>query len=182
MRRLGGVLVVTACVATVLAGCSKDPAPPTSTSSSTSSVSVPTGLTPAPSDVPELRDDGSTGTPLPGSTLSLDATSRTSALDRGQRVMALFARRDVSPDQWLNDLSPYLTVNAAQAYRYVDPRNVPPTRITGEVMLTPASTPQLARVSVPTDAGVYLVIMSRTTDSPTWLADRIMPPEGYGDS
>ena len=60
--------------------------------------------------------------------------------------------------------------------------NVPPTKITGTVTLTPASTPLVARVSVPTDAGVYLVIMSRSDDSPTWLADRIMPPEGQGDS
>ena len=57
-----------------------------------------------------------------------------------------------------------------------------PIPLTAPVTLTPASTPLVARVSVPTDAGVYLVIMARTDESPTWLADRIMPPEGQGDS
>ena len=33
-------------------------------------IAVPTGLTPAPTDVPEQHDDGSTGTPMPGSTLT----------------------------------------------------------------------------------------------------------------
>ena len=165
----------------MLVGCSSDPEPPSSTPT-TSPVAVPTGLTPAPNGVPEQHDDGSTGTPLPGSTLVLDQTARTSAIERGQKVMALFARRDVPAAQWLTDLSPYLTGSAAQAYKYVDPKNVPPTQITGKVNLTPASTPLVARVSVPTDAGVYLVIMSRDEQRPTWLADRIMPPEGSGDS
>ena len=96
--------------------------------------------------------------------------------------MTLFARRAVSAARWWNDLVPLMTSRAAQAYKYTDPRNVPPTKITGDVNLTPASTPLVARVSVPTDAGVYLVILSRTDADPTWLAERIMPPEGAGDS
>lgn len=181
MRRLGGVAIVIACTATVLGGCSKPESPPSDSGSSTP-VSVPTGLTPAPTDVPEQHDDGSTGTALPGTSLVLDEAARADAIERGTKVMTLFARRDVSPEQWQRDLAPYLTPAAATAYQYVDPANVPPTKITGKVTLTPASTPQVARVSVPTDAGVYLVIMGRTDESPTWLADRIMPPEGYGDS
>jgi hypothetical protein len=180
--RFGGVLVVTACLAGLLGGCGSNSEPAPTAPLSAASATVPTGLTPAPSTIPEQYDDGSTGTPLPGATLTLDRASRTSALTTGKQVMALFARRNVSADRWINDLSPYLTAQAAQAYQYVDPRNVPPTKITGQVKLTPASTSFVARVSVPTDAGVYLVILSRTDDSPTWLADRIMPPEGSGDS
>ena len=127
-------------------------------------------------------DDGSTGTPVPGSTLALDETSRAEALARGESVMRLFARRDVDAEQWWTDLAPLLTPAAVQAYRYTDPRNVPPTKLTGKAALTPASTPLVARVSVPTDAGVYLVLLARTDQSPQWLADRIMPPEGSGDS
>ncbi|MGL5929309.1 MAG: hypothetical protein ACRCY8_10255 [Dermatophilaceae bacterium] len=140
-------------------------------------MTVPTGLTPAPTGVPEQYDDGRTGAPAPGSTLALHETARTDALDRGRTVMSLFARRTVSAERWRTDLAPYLTTQAALAYQYVDPRNVPPTKVTGTVTLTPASTPLVARVAVPTDAGVYLVILSRTDESPTWLADRIMPPE-----
>jgi len=182
MPRLGGAVVVSVCLAAVLGACSTAPDPAASPSSSTSPVAVPTGLTPAPTDVPQQYDDGSTGTPMPASTLTLDQAARTSALDTGKQVMTLFARRDVSADQWWNDLATYLTPKAAQAYRYTDPRNVPPTKITNSPTLTPASTALVARVSVPTDAGVYLVIMSRAEESPRWLADRIMPPEGSGDS
>lgn len=182
MLRLGGLAVVLACSAAVLAGCSSTPEPPPISPSSSVPVTIPTGLTPAPTGVPEQHDDGSTGSPKPGSTLVLGEAARSSALDRGQKVMELFARRTVSAQQWQADLAPYLTPQAAQAYSHVDPMNVPPTKITGKVTLTPASTPLVARVSVPTDAGVYLVIMARTDESPTWLADRIMPPEGQGDS
>ncbi|MGL5866859.1 MAG: hypothetical protein ACRCYX_13505 [Dermatophilaceae bacterium] len=139
---------------------------------------VPTGLTPAPTGVPEQYDDGSTGAPVPGSRLTLDEAARSDALDRGQQVMGLFARRTVSAERWRADLVPYLTTKAALGYQYVDPRNVPPTKVTGPAALTPASSPLVARVAVPTDAGVYLVIMSRTDQSPTWFADRILPPEG----
>ena len=182
MVRLGALLAVGACVATALAGCSSTPEAPPNGSSASSPVAVPSGLTPAPSNVPEQHDDGSTGTPMPGSTLALDDAARASAIERGTKVMTLFARREVSAQQWQAALAPYLTPQAAVAYQYVDPKNVPPTKITGQVTLTPASRPLVARVSVPTDAGVYLVILSRSDQSPTWLADRIMPPEGRGDS
>lgn len=119
---------------------------------------------------------------MAGSTLVLDDPARTSAIDRGTTVMTLFARRDVTAAQWQADLAPYLTPDAMTAYRYVDPKNVPPTKLTGPATLTPASVALVARVSVPTDAGVYLVIMSRADQDPTWRADRIMPPEGRGDS
>ncbi len=175
-------MLATACLVTLLAACNSTPEPSPSNPTPSSPIAVPTGLTPAPTGVPEQHDDGSTGTPVPGSTLTLDQASRDSAIERGQTVMSLFARRDVEATQWQADLAPYLTPPAAQAYQYVDPANVPPTKITGPVTLTPASTPLVARVSVPTDAGVYLVIMARTDESPTWLADRIMPPEGQGDS
>jgi len=129
-----------------------------------------------------MRDDGSTGTPLPGSTLVLDEASKAAATDAGVKVMTLFARRAVPASTWWNDLVPVMTGQAAQAYRNVDPANVPATKVTGPGKVTPASTPQVARVSVPTDAGVYLVILSRTDQDPRWLADRITPPEGAGDS
>lgn len=182
MPRVAVLAAVTACLATAISGCSSTPEAPPTGSTTTAPVTVPTGLTPAPSDVPEQHDDGSTGSPKPGSSLVLDDAARASAIEHGTKVMTLFARRDVPATQWQADLASYLTPQAATAYQYVDPKNVPPTKITGTVTLTPASTPLVARVSVPTDAGVYLVIMSRSDDSPTWLADRIMPPEGSGDS
>ncbi|MEP7161554.1 MAG: hypothetical protein ABI746_10680 [Dermatophilaceae bacterium] len=173
MPRARGALVVTTCLATVLAACSSDREPQSST---------PTGLAPAPGAVPEQRDDGSSGTLRPGSTLVLDEVARAKAATTAVQVMTLFARRTVSADQWWNDLVPLMTPKAAQAYKYTDPANVPPTKVTGAAKVTPASIPLVARVGVPTDAGNYLVILSRTDQSPDWLAERITPPEGPGDS
>lgn len=184
MVRLGGVIAVCACATAVLAGCSGQPAAPPVGSSTSSAPTLPAAsdLTPAPTDAPALNDDGSTGEPRPGSTLVLDAAARVSATAAATKVMRLFARRDVSADQWWNDLVPLLSATAAQAYRSTDPRNVPPTAVTGTGKITPSSTPLVARVAVPTNAGVYLVILSRSDASPTWLAERITPPEGQGDS
>ena len=178
MSRLGGAVVGAVAAALLTACVASEPAP----LSSSSSESMPTGLPSRPAGIPEQRDDGTTGTPMPTSTLMLDDSARTSALDVGVTVMTLFARRDVPADQWIDDLTPYLTAGAAQAYRHTDPLNVPPTRVTGEPTLTPDSTPLVGRVAVPTDDGVYLVILSRDDEHPNWLADRIMPPEGHGDS
>lgn len=183
-RRLVALVLVCGGAAASLTACATSPAVPATNGSSTSTtgVQVPNGLSPAPSGVPEMRDDGSTGSPLPGSTLVLDDTSRSDAIAAATKVMALFARRGVSAEQWWHDLVPLMTAKAAQAYKDTDPANVPPTKVTEAAKVTPASTPQVARVSVPTDAGVYLVILSRTDQSPNWLTERITPPEGAGDS
>ncbi len=179
--------LVCACAAASLTACTTSPTVPATNGSSTSptsptGVQVPSGLSPAPSGLPEMRDDGSTGSRLPGSTLVLDDTSRSDAIAAATKVMGLFARRSVSAEQWWNDLVPLMTAPAAQAYKGTDPANVPPTKVTAAGKVTPASTPLVARVSVPTDAGVYLVILSRTDQSPNWLTERITPPEGAGDS
>ena len=115
MPRLGS-LIAAACLAPLLAACSSTPEPMPSNPAPSSPISIPTGLTPAPTDVPEQHDDGSIGTPMPGSTLTLDEASRDSAIERGQTVMSLFARRAVDATQWQADLAPYLTPQAAQAY------------------------------------------------------------------
>lgn len=95
--------------------------------------------------------------------------------------MRLFSRRTVPSSAWWSDLEPVLTPGARQAYQGTDPRNVPAAKITGPAKLTPASTARVARVSVPTDVGAYLVILTRSPDRPTWLAERIMPPENIGE-
>lgn len=178
-------------LAAALTACSSStsPAPSTSTSApssstsqsstSTSGVVIPSGVPTASPSATVENDDGSDQTP--GAPLVLDDAAKASALATGTKVMHLFARRNAPAATWWSDLVPLLTAQAQQAYQGTDPRNVPPTKITGEAKLTPASKAQVARVSVPTDVGVYLVILARTPDQPTWLADRIMPPENLGE-
>lgn len=141
---------------------------------------VPSGVSIAPTGAAEEFDDGTTGAPLAPSTLKLDEESRSSALKLGEKVMRLFARRDVSAEQWFAELAPHLTPDAAMAHQYTDPQNVPVTRVDGPPTLTPASTELVARVAVPTDIGIYLVILTRTDELPSWLANEIIPPEDVG--
>lgn len=173
-------LVAVSVLVGLTSGCagSSDPSP----SGGASSTLAPPSLSTAPTDAPEHHDDGSTGSPPPARTLRLDDVDRADAIRVGTRVMTLFARPGITDTQWVQGLAPYFTPKAAQTYKYVDPRNVPVTKVTGKVTLTPASTALVARVSVPTDDGVYLVILSRSEESPVWLADRIVSPEGAGDS
>lgn len=162
-----------------LGGCVAGSAVPAETGTP---VVVPSGLSPAPTDVPELLDDGTTASPRPRNSLTLDDSSRTSALALGAKVMTLFARPNISAEQWIADLTPYLSAEAAFAYDGTDPARVPVSEVTGPAKLTPASTAMVARVSIPTDDGIYLVILARTGDDPNWRADRIMAPEGTGEA
>ena len=182
-----GLVVAAAVLSTVLAGCA---APGRITEESGSSpgavttplsTTIPAALPPAPSGVPALLDDGSTGTPLPGSTLRLDGAARAAAVADAAQVMRLFVRRSVPADRWWRDLVPYLSPQTAQDFRHTDPARVPASRVTGPGVVLTDSVPLVARVSVPTDAGVYLLVLSRTDESPTWDAERITPPESAGD-
>lgn len=172
-------------LAIVLVGCAT-PGRPTgeggpSVGATQPSARQSTPLPPAPSGVPALLDDGSTGAPLPGSTLRLDTAARASSSAAAVRVMRLFVLRSVPADRWWRDLVPYLSAPAAQDFRYTDPARVPASRVTGVGVVLSDSVPLVVRVSVPTDAGVYLVVLSRTDESPTWVAERITPPESAGD-
>lgn len=163
--------------ALLAAGCSAEQPLPSSPRPSTALPS----LTTAPSDVPDQLDDGSTMAPSPSSTLSTNAASRAAATEAAIEAMTLFARPDVDAQTWWSELVPLLSARAAQDYRYVDPANVPATKVTGRVKLLPQETPTVARASVPTDAGVYLLVLSRTAAEPRWVVERFTPPESSGD-
>lgn len=146
------------------------PAPPTPAVS----------LAPAPYGVPE-QDDGpgpgdpeKTRTPAAAPTADVD---RTDAAATAVKAMTLFARRTVPAQQWIDELAVYMTPQAAQDYRYVDPANVPAAAVTGPGKVIPTDSAWLARVQVPTDAGAYLVILSRTEEDPRWRVARFTPPE-----
>ena len=157
-----------------LTACTPPPsAPPAATSPAVS-------LSPAPYSVPE-QDDGpgpgdpeKTRSPAVAPTADVD---RTDATATAVQAMTLFARRDVPAEQWIDELAVYMTPQAAQDYRYVDPANVPPTAITGPGKVIATDSEWLARVQVPTDVGAYLVILSRTEEDPTWRVARFTPPE-----
>lgn len=98
-------------------------------------------------------------------------------------TMTAFVHTDLPPDQWFNELRPHLTPEAQTAYSYVDPANVPATRLRGatdEWAAEPDGTPYVATVHVPTDIGTYTVQLVRDGEGAPWLASRLDPPEDAG--
>lgn len=81
--------------------------------------------------------------------------------------MSAFARpADGSFDRWWARVAPYLTAEAAEEYRWVDPANITFTRVTGSGVIQPSlGESHLVRdVAVPTDDGVFIVHVWRADD------------------
>ncbi|WP_157075281.1 hypothetical protein [Arthrobacter luteolus] len=91
--------------------------------------------------------------------------------------MTAFARPSLEEDTWWAELEPLLNEQAAQDYAYVDPANIPATAITGPGSLTDESSAYVGYVDVPTDAGIYRLILNRSDAGSPWLVSRISPPE-----
>ncbi|WP_152275396.1 hypothetical protein [Arthrobacter koreensis] len=91
--------------------------------------------------------------------------------------MSAFARPSLDEDTWWAELGGLLNEEAAQDYAYVDPANIPATAVTGPGVLTDESSAYVGYVDVPTDAGVYRLILNRTDAVAPWLVSRISPPE-----
>ncbi|MGL5830496.1 MAG: hypothetical protein ACRC0L_13155, partial [Angustibacter sp.] len=133
----------------------------------------------APSPTVLLYDDGSSGPAEVAPTL--DLASRVTAQAMAVRVLRMFARRDLPADRWFKNLAPYLTPQAADAYQYSDPTGAPSTEVLDTGRFLPDSTAALAKVSVHTRAGVYLVLLTRNSEQRSWRVDRLVPPENVGD-
>lgn len=149
----------------VLCGCGAAATSPVSPTPSSSARSVPATSSASPE-----------GSSHPAG-LVADAASAEAAKAAAIAGMTAFARVDLDYEDWWGGLSPLLSGSAVQAYRTVDPTQIPATRVIGEADLPSWDTPRIARVGVPTDAGVYLVIVSRNETDPVWRVERITPPE-----
>lgn len=184
-------LVLSAAAALLLgsAGCTSSRTASTSAGSSmssapspaaTSTLVVPTSVASAPPSAVVENDDGSTPTPS-GSPLVLDDATRTTACTTATTVMRLYARHGLRGSQWYDDLAPLMSDQAKVAYRgTVGPGELEATKVTGSPRFLPSSRITLARVSVPTDAGDYLVVLSRTAQDHVWRLERVIAPETFG--
>ena len=103
-------------------------------------------------------------------------TEQVAARGQATETMRAYAQPEVGANAWWAEVSPHLSAAAQTAYAGTDPGVIPARRITGPATVTPASLPALARVAVPTDAGIYLVLLSRTPGQ-QWVVERITPPE-----
>lgn len=95
-------------------------------------------------------------------------------------ALTAYARPRVSATEWAAELWPLLSIPAQAAYTGTNPSTITAHRVTGPARLTPASLPALARVSVPADDGIYLIVLSRTPEAPRWRVERLIPPETVG--
>lgn len=106
-----------------------------------------------------------------------DEAARHAAVEAAQRVMESFARPELDEETWWSELAPLLSLTAQGDYSFVDPVAVPARAVTGPAVLVDEPSVFLAWVQVPTDAGQYEVLLSRTGDGAPWLAERITPPQ-----
>lgn len=130
-----------------------------------------------PGPVPQQGGAVENHVPQPSYTpLTLGPEEQAAARSQAYAVLRAFARPELGPRAWWKGLRPHLSASAQNDYVGTDPARVPARRITGPARLTPASLPALARVAVPTDAGIYLVLLSRTPGQP-WTVQRLTAPE-----
>lgn len=81
-------------------------------------------------------------------------------------------------EAWWARVAPLLSPVAQRAYAGTDPANVPGRQVEGaSAAATDAGSAYLARVVVPTDAGDYEVLLSRTGAGAPWLVERFRVPE-----
>lgn len=173
---------MTLCVVGLFAGCGTsavEPAASVAPSTVAKASSAPTAegqVTPTPSvtvtggnDADVLEEGGAVAAP------TWDKASQEAAVDSAVAAMKAFARPGVEQARWWRDLAPRLSDPARRAYATVDAINVPATAVTGPGQLIDTQSPYLAGVDVPTNAGVYRVLLSRSSVDDPWLVERLTP-------
>jgi len=106
------------------------------------------------------------------------ADSEAAAIAAAERVVSAFARPTFAETQWWNELLPLLSQTGAHAYEGTLPENIPASAVTGPPTLVDGATDVIALVEVPSDAGMYIVTLTRSDATQPWLAERIRPAQG----
>lgn len=165
LTALAAVLVCTAC-APVSSTTPADP-PPSTTATAPTTLSAG-GKSQAP---------GGTAPATLG--IAWDEASKTAALETATKAMKLYARPTVTDKVWIQELGQLLTAQAAADYQYVDPANIPVTKITGTGQLKIDERNGFGcHVVFPTDAGDYDVQLLRSAADKPWQVNRFTPPNG----
>ena len=150
------LLGVCGCAASATAHAAENPSR-TANATSRASTVVPGG-TAAPHDQ-ELK---SSEAPTAGTDVLASAAMRS------------FCHPERPQQAWIAGLDPYLTLAAASAYATVQPSRVACTRVTATAH--PGEGDGFTElVTVPTDAGLYRVTVTRASASERWLVFRIAP-------
>jgi hypothetical protein len=165
LTALAALLVCTAC-APVSSTTPAEPAP--STSAATSAILSAGGKPQAP---------GGTAPATLG--IAWDEASKTAALETATKAMTLYARPTLTDKVWIQDLGQLLTAQATADYQYVDPANIPVTKVTGLGQLKIDENNGFGcHVVFSTDAGAYDVQLLRSAADKPWQVNRFTPPNG----
>lgn len=103
---------------------------------------------------------------------------RATATAAAEGALAAFARPGLSAADWWSRVAPLLTKQAQQDYQHVDPSSIPAAQVTGGGTITDETSTYVVSVGVPTDAGVYVVVMTRLNGDAPWRVARFTPPDG----
>ena len=149
-----------------VAGCAS-PAPAGVTTTPVASPTVSVGAHPqAPTGVPEAT------------ALVWDQGSKDAALAVADQAMSLYARPTVPAAQWLAELKPLMTAQAAADYAYVDPAQIPiSTHGTGELVIDEGNG-YAASARFGTPDGTYVLALHRGGAGEAFKVVRFTPPAG----
>ncbi|HJV99257.1 hypothetical protein ACKLTP_19515 (plasmid) [Paenarthrobacter ureafaciens] len=165
LTALAALLVCTACAPV----STSTPAEPSPSASAATSATLSAGGKP--------QAPGGTAPATLG--IAWDEASKTAALDTATKAMTLYARPAVTDKVWIQELGQLLTPQATADYQYVDPANIPVTRITGAGQLRIEESNGFGcHVVFPTDAGDYDVQLLRSAADKPWQVNRFTPPNG----
>ncbi|NUT72749.1 hypothetical protein [Pseudarthrobacter sp. C4D7] len=165
LTALAALLMCTAC-ASVSSTTPAEPSPSTSTT-------VPATL----SAGGKPQAPGGTAPATLG--IAWDEASKTAARETATKAMTLFARPTVTDKVWIQELGQLLTAQATADYQYVDPANIPVTKVTGTGRLKIDENNGFGcHVVFPTDAGDYDVQLLRSAADKPWQVNRFTPPNG----
>ena len=120
------------------------------------------------------RPDTTDTTTSPTSTPATPDT--TDAATAARNFLTLWARPQLSYDEWWAALKPLMNGQGQQDYAYTDPAGVPALKIHGAGQVDKAQVDTSAVVWFSTDQGRFGVRLSRTSGTAPWLVARLYFP------
>ncbi|BDA64462.1 hypothetical protein [Actinomyces capricornis] len=178
-RRHRSTAALVLVVSLIAAGCASgdgrgQDAPSMAAGPSASADPVPLLTTEPMDDLGAITPSWS-GTYLPP---TWDQEAEDAAVQRASQTMTAYLA-GTDQETWWQGLLPHLTPEAQAVYRYTDATRVPPATVDAgrAALISPTDEAHLltALVQVPTDKGVFGVVLTRQSGS-AWLTRRIVLP------
>ena len=170
MKQRASLVAAAGAAVLMLAGCwggspasdQRDAAPPSPSASPSCILSC--------QDVPQAANTGPASVPA-------DSASQEGAVAAAAKVMAAYTDVSKPKAAWFQAMAPLITTAWAQDAQYIEPSRLPVRRLTTGPSLVPAAVPDghQARVKFGTNAGEWVVIMTRASEGAPWLASDVQP-------